>query len=126
MMTRKLLVALLTGAALLNLSAPAQAQDQVVSGELLKTMWVGKKVFARSEKGGLIDLYLKADGTSQVAVGRMVDSGTWSPTETGYCAKWKRIRAGEEQCFKVVNREGKVLVLNQDGSLSTEILQVVD
>jgi len=124
--TRLFLTALLTGAALLNLSAPAQAQNQVISGEQLKTMWVGKKVFARSAKGGLIDLYLKADGTSQVAVGKMVDSGTWSPTESGYCAKWKRIRAGEEQCFKVVSRDGKVLVLDLDGSLSTEVLQVVD
>lgn len=126
MTMRRLLAALLTGAALLNLSAPVQAQDQMVSGEQLKTMWVGKKVFARSAKGGLIDLYLKADGTSQVAVGKMVDSGTWSPTETGYCATWKRIRAGEERCFKVVNRDGKLLVLEPDGSLSTEILKVMD
>ena len=126
MTTRKPFTALLAGAALLNLSAPVQAQDQVVSGEQLKTMWVGKKVFARSAKGGLIDLYLKADGTSQVAVGRMVDSGTWSPTETGYCARWKKIRAGEERCFTVVNRDGKLLVLELDGSLSTEILEVVD
>ena len=125
-MATKHLLALLMCAAMFNLSMPAQAQDQTVSGEQIKATWAGKKVFARSAKGGLIDFHLKAAGTSQLSVGKMVDSGTWRPTETGYCAQWKKIRAGEEACFHVVNRDGKLLVLNTDGSLSTEIIRLVD
>ena len=125
-MAAKHLSALLMCAAMFNLSTPAQAQDQAVSGEQIKATWVGKKVFARSAKGGLVDFYLKADGTSEVSTGRITDTGTWRPTEKGYCATWKKIRAGEEACFHVVNRDGKLLVLNTDGSLSTEIIRLVD
>ena len=125
-MAAKHVLAMLVGAAMFNLSTPAHAQDQTVSGEEIKTTWVGKKIFARSSKGGLIDLYLRADGTSEVSVGKMIDTGTWRPTETGYCAKWQKIRAGEERCLNVVDRGGKLLVLEPDGSLNTEIIRIGD
>lgn len=125
-MTAKFQWAVLMGAVLFNLQTPVMAQDQAVSGEQVKAMWSGKKVFGRSSTGSLLDFYLKVDGTSQVSVGNMVDSGTWRPTDKGYCATWQKIRAGEERCFTVVNRGPKLLVLNPDGSVSAEILRVVD
>lgn len=122
----KHVAATLIGAALFGICALAQAQDQPVTGDQIKAMWVGKKVFGRSTTGGLLDFYLKADGTSAVSVGNLNDTGTWRPTPTGYCATWQKIRAGEERCFTVVNRGGKMLVLNPDGSVGTEVIKVSD
>ena len=106
--------------------APAMAQDQPMTGEDIRRAWVGKKVFGRSTTGGLLDMHLRADGSAQVAVGNMTDSGAWRTTDSGYCAKWQKIRAGEERCFTVVKRGDKVLVINPDGSVGTEILRVTD
>ncbi len=125
-MTRYKVATVLIGAALFGLSVPAQAQDQTVTGEQIKATWVGKKLFGRTSAGALIDFYMKADGTTAVSVGNMTDSGTWRPTDTGYCAKWQKIRAGEERCFNVVVRGGKTLVINPDGTVGTEILRIVD
>ena len=60
------------------LMAPvAFAQDQAMTGEQVKAAMVGKKVFGRSTSGGLVDFYMRADGTSEVAVGNMTDTGVW-------------------------------------------------
>lgn len=125
-MLRNFLPILLTAALTFAAGGVVHAQDQAMTGEQIKSGWAGKKVSGRSTTGGPVDLYIKADGTAQVSVGNTTDSGTWRPTETGYCAKWQKIRAGEERCFNVVNRAGKVLVLNADGSIGTEILKVTD
>ncbi len=109
-------------------SAPvAQAQDaeQTVSGEEVRRLWVGKKIFARSPTSGLLDFHMRADGTTQLSMTSMNDTGTWRPTETGYCATWQRIRAGQERCFTVVKRGGTTYVLNPDKSISVEVLRVV-
>lgn len=107
--------------------APAAfAQDQAMTGEQVKAAMVGKKVFGRSTSGGLVDFYMRADGTSEVAVGNMTDTGVWRTTDNGYCTTWKKIRPGQERCFAVVKRGDKMLILNPDGSVGTEILRIVD
>ncbi|MRD46629.1 hypothetical protein GHT07_05030 [Caenimonas koreensis DSM 17982] len=125
-MIAKTRLTMLAACAILSVATSAVAQEQAWTGEQIKAAWVGKKVFGRSATGGLIDFHMRADGTATVATGNLVDSGTWRAIEAGYCATWKKIRAGEERCFKVVNRNGKVLVLNPDGAIGTEILNVVD
>ena len=104
----------------------AQAQDQTLTGEDIRKAWVGKKVFARSPTGGLTDFFLYADGTAQVATSTVSDTGKWRPTDTGYCATWQKIRAGQERCFSVVRRGSTVYVINPDNSISAEILRVID
>jgi len=109
------------------LMAPAAfAQDQAMTGEQVKAALVGKKVFGRSTSGGLVDFYMRADGTSEVAVGNLKDTGVWRITDNGYCNTWKTIRGGREGCFNVVKRGDKILILNLDGSVGTEILRVTD
>jgi hypothetical protein len=109
------------------LIAPAAfAQDQAMTGEQVKAALVGKKVFGRSTSGGLVDFYMRADGTSEVAVGNLRDTGVWRITDNGYCNTWKTIRGGREGCFTVVKRGDKITILNSDGSVGTEILRIVD
>lgn len=115
-------VAGVVGAAAL---AHAQEAEQIVTGEEVRRLWVGKKVFARSPTAGLLDFHMRADGTTQLAMTNMNDTGTWRPTDTGYCATWQRIRAGQERCFTVVKRGGTIYVLNPDKSISVEVLRVV-
>ena len=105
--------------------ALAQDAEQVVSGAEVRQLWVGKKIFARSPTAGLLDFHMRADGTTQISMTNMNDSGTWRPTETGYCATWQRIRSGQERCFTVVKRGGTTYVLNPDRSISVEVLRVV-
>jgi hypothetical protein len=102
----------------------AHAQDAAVSGDEIKATWVGKKIFARSSTGGLVDFTMAADGTASVAVGNFTDTGTWRPQDKGYCAKWNKIRGGQESCFNVVRRGGDLYVLNPDGSTNTQILKI--
>lgn len=108
------------------MASAAFAQDQAMTGEQVKAALVGKKVFGRSTTGGLVDFHMRADGTSDVAVGTMTDTGVWRITDNGYCTTWKKIRPGQERCFTVVKRGDKTLILNPDGSLGTEILRIVD
>ena len=121
------LVRLCALASIVATAAVAQAQDaeQAMSGEEVRRLWVGKKVFARSPTSGLLDFHMRADGTTQLSMTSMNDTGTWRPTETGYCATWQRIRAGQERCFTVVKRGGTTYVLNPDKSISVEVLRVV-
>ena len=108
------------------MALPAWAQDQAMTGDQVKAALVGKKVFGRSASGGLVDFYMRADGTSEVAVCNLKDTGVWRITDNGYCNTWKTIRSGREGCFTVVRRGDKMLILNTDGSVGTEILRIVD
>jgi len=124
-MKKPVSIALLLAASTLAVQ-PAFSQDVPMSGEEVRKAWAGKKVFGRSTTGGLLDFFLRADGTASVSVGNLADEGTWRATENGYCATWKKIRAGQERCFTVVRRGGTVLILNPDQSVGTEVLRVTD
>jgi hypothetical protein len=102
----------------------AWAQDQAVTPGEIKSTWVGKKVFGRASNGGLLDFAMLPDGSASLAVGNFSDTGVWRLTETGYCAKWTKLRGGQEGCFTVVRRGSDVLVLNPDGSTNVQVLRV--
>jgi hypothetical protein len=108
------------------LAVSAAAQDSSVSGEDFRKAVTNKKIFARSSNGQLMDLSMRDDQSAQVSIGNMNDTGTWRSTPDGYCAKWNRIRAGEERCFTVVRRGGTMVVLNPDKTVSAEILRMTD
>ncbi|HUR88494.1 MAG TPA: hypothetical protein VMZ74_05340 [Ramlibacter sp.] len=101
----------------------AHAQDVPYPPDDIKAKWVGKKIFARASNGQLVDLTLDADGNATVAVGNLVDSGRWRLWEKGYCAKWQKIRAGQEACLTVVRRGSDIYVLNADGSVNAQVLR---
>lgn len=113
--------------ALVAVAAPcAQAQDIPLTGEEIRKVLVGKKIFGRSGSN-LVEYRMNPDGTSEVSAGTSYqDTGTWRSTDTGYCATWKKLRNGQERCFTVVRRGGSMLVLNPDQSVGTEILRIID
>lgn len=116
----------LAGVLLVSALPAAFAQDRPLTGDEIRKMLVGKKVFARAGNGNLTDFYMNADQTARVSIGNLNDEGTWRMTETGYCATWKQIRQGQERCFTVVRRGSTLYVLNPDGSTSVEILRLID
>ena len=68
-------------------------------------------------------MHLKSDNSAEI-VGAIVDTGTWRLSDSGYCATWKKIRAGQERCFTVIRKGAEQHVFNPDGSLSTIVTQV--
>ena len=102
------------------------AQEQLLTGDEIRSAMVGKKLFARAGTGGLLDLVMRADGTAQIAIGNMTDTGTWKMTDKGYCATWQKRRAGQERCFTVVRRGSSLVIFNPDQSVSAEVLRVSD
>jgi hypothetical protein len=104
----------------------ASAEDILMTPQEIKAQWVGKKLFARSGAGGLIDFTMRADGSADVSGNNLADTGTWRLSADGYCATWKKIRGGQERCFTVVKKGAVATVLNPDKSVSAEILRVTD
>ncbi len=105
----------------------AKAQDVPVPPQEIKAAWVGKTIVAAIGSGPMagktIQMQLKTDGSAEVA-GAISDSGTWRLSEQGYCATWKKIRAGQERCLTVVRKGAEIQILNPDGSLNSTVNQV--
>jgi hypothetical protein len=100
------------------------AQDVRVTPEQIKAAWVGKKASGRNANGVPVEFKMHADSDAEVQVGSFYDRGKWRLNETGYCVKWYKLRAGKEACFTVVRRGDSMIVLNEDGTTSTEITKV--
>ncbi|TAG33978.1 MAG: hypothetical protein EAZ34_06775 [Polaromonas sp.] len=109
------------------LSTALHAQDAVMTPEEIQSAWVGKTVIALitsgPSMGRVVELQLKADGSAELT-GAAADSGAWRLSDKGYCATWKKIRAGKEGCFTVVRKGSELLVLNADGSPNTTVTAV--
>ena len=109
------------------LSPSLRAQDALLTPLEIQSAWVGKTVIALiaggPSKGKVVELQLKADGSADLA-GSFVDSGTWRLSDKGYCATWKKIRAGQEGCFTVVRKGSELQVLNPDGSPNSIVTAV--
>ena len=111
----------------LGLSPSLQAQDAVMTPQEIQSAWVGKTVVALigggPSAGKVIELQLKADGVAELG-GSLSDAGTWRLSDKGYCATWKKIRAGQERCFTVNRKGSDTQVLNPDGSLNSTVTQI--
>ena len=80
-------------------SASLSAADFLKPDEI-KTLLEGKKLLVRVGNGSPFEVQLNIDGsTATSALGG--DTGTWRLSDDGYCAKWTKIRKGEEGCFRV-------------------------
>lgn len=122
----RILAAPLVGAVCLFVAAvPASAQDDHWSPEQIKHEWVGKKLLVRIPNGQLMDLWFKDGGGLEIAGNNFTDTGVWRLNDEGYCAKWQKIRNGEERCFTVRTRLGHTTVYSTDGSPSGTIVRVV-
>jgi hypothetical protein len=106
------------------LPAVAWSQDAPISGKEIQDTWAGKELVATGVNGARLFMRLEADGKASVSSASMSDTGTWRAHESGYCATWSRIRAGEERCFTVLKSGGNFKILNPDGSLSGVISSI--
>lgn len=104
----------------------AHGQTSLMAPQEISAQWVGKKIVARDPKGNLLDFQLRSDGTAEVAGSNWSDKGTWRLSGNGYCATWKRIRAGQERCFTVQVAGTVVTIFNPDLSVSAELVRVSD
>ena len=111
----------------MGLSLPIRAQDAVMTPQEIQSSWVGKTVVAviggGPSVGKVIELQFKADGVVELG-GSLSDAGTWRLSDKGYCATWKKIRAGQERCFTVHRKGSETQILNPDGSLNSTVTQV--
>ena len=73
--------------------------------------------------GKTIELKLNVDGSAELG-GSLSDTGTWRLSDKGYCATWKKIRAGQERCFTVVRKGSDMQVFNPDASLNSTVTQI--
>ena len=105
----------------------ALAQDGAMSPQAIESAWVGKTVIGTIGAGPLagkqMQLMMNRDGSITID-GAVVDTGTWRLSDQGYCATWKKIRAGQERCFTVVRKGTEQIVSNPDGSLSATITEI--
>jgi uncharacterized membrane protein len=106
---------------------PVRAQNGLLSPKEIEATWVSKTVAGTvgsgPSAGKSIEFTMNLDGTAMVA-GAVVDTGTWRLSESGYCATWKKIRAGQERCFTVVRKGSNLEVINPDGTLSTTVTAI--
>ena len=73
--------------------------------------------------GKTIEIHMKSDGTTDIG-GAIADTGSWRLSDSGYCATWKKIRAGQERCFTVIRKGAELHVFNPDGSINTVVTQI--
>lgn len=103
---------------------PAQAHDGPVPPQEIQSQWVGKTIAVRSSRVGPLQLKLNADQTATVQGDTLSDEGTWRLWERGYCATWRKIRAGTETCLSVQRKGEKIEIVNPDGTLNATVLEI--
>jgi hypothetical protein len=105
----------------------AHAQDVNISPQEIKATWSDKAINGVIQGGPLagksIEMHLKSDSSADIG-GAITDTGTWRLSDSGYCATWKKIRAGQERCFTVIRKGTEQHVFNPDGSLNSIVTQV--
>ncbi len=106
-----------------SISPLLHAQDATLTPLEIQSAWVGKTVVALISGGKTIEMQLKPDGRAELS-GSLSDAGTWRLSEQGYCATWKKIRAGQERCFTVIRKGAEIQVINLDGSLNSTVTAV--
>ncbi len=108
--------------ACLGLPLAAWAQEDLLSPQEIQQAWVGKAVQVKTAANDVLLLKLHADMTASIEGSRINDQGTWRLWDKGYCAKWQKIRKGEERCLTV--RRQTQEIVNPDGSLNATVIEV--
>ena len=112
---------------MLTQSSFALAQDGAMSPQAIESTWVGKTLVGTIGSGPLAGKQMQLNmnpGGSITIDGAVVDTGTWRLSDQGYCATWKKIRAGQERCFTVVRKGTEQVVSNPDGSLNSTVTEI--
>jgi hypothetical protein len=111
-------------AAVLSAAFPAWSQDEAVTGQQIQDAWADKHLVGNTANGRRFFMRFEKDGKASISVGDFSDSGSWRPDDKGYCAKWTKIRNGDEACFSVVKNGSSYRVLNPDGTLSGTVSSI--
>jgi len=107
----------------LVLVATGGAQAQTVSGAQITAEWADKTAHGKLPDGRPISMRLGKDGRVNLS-GTFNDTGTWRPTDTGYCTTYRNIRNGAEACFNVEKAGDKFVVTNKNGSLGGTFTEI--
>jgi hypothetical protein len=94
------------------------AQEPPVSGDEILKEWVNRTMIGSDPKGYPLTMKFHSDGSIELALGSLNESGKWRAIESGYCTTWKTIRAGQERCYSVRRSGTKFTVFNPDGTVS--------
>lgn len=112
-------------AVLVLAAAPIVAFGQTFGPKDIQEAWVGKTLTGATGAGRSFLMKFSPDGTIEISGDAANDTGTWRLTDSGYCATWKKIRAGAERCFTTVRQtNGEFKVSNPDGSVAALISKV--
>ena len=67
--------------------------------------------------GNMATAYYFPDGTQRIAGEKGMDEGKYKIEKGQLCSKWKKIRKGKEECYKIYRSEGnKFILIKPDGS----------
>lgn len=109
---------------------PAQANEgslsarTTLSGDEIRRLVTGKRIYLATPLGGEIPLYYAPDGTvdgsgEAVGLGRWLkptDRGRWSVDGNRLCQQWQTWYNGERMCFTLTSAgEGRVRWVRDNG-----------
>ena len=96
----------------------AMAAD-TLSPQQISQLWMGKTMVGKTADGEPLTVRFNTDGSAEIHVGKMQDTGHWRLSDTGYCLTWTRLRGGKERCL-TAQRDGDGYQTFIDGKLSAE------
>jgi hypothetical protein len=87
----------------------ANADHGELVGEQLEKLFSGAKTHMRTSRGSSLITTFSANGSARAEIGDSWSSnGNWRVEGGKYCAKWERVRDGNEACFAVIHKSGRV------------------
>ena len=117
-----MLLTLWAAAALARLLVAPAMGAQDMSGEALKALVAGKRIYLSVPLGGDFPLFYKSDGRVEgsgeaVGLGRLLkptDSGRWWVTGPLLCQKWHSWYDGKTFCFSIARSSANSIVWRRD------------
>lgn len=109
----------LLGVALgLAVFGPARAAEPL-SPQQIADLWMGKTMVGKTAQGEPLTVRFNTDGSAEIQVGKLQDTGHWHLSDTGYCLTWTHLRGGRERCL-TAQREGDSYQTFLDGKMNAQ------
>ncbi|MEW6558775.1 MAG: hypothetical protein AB1412_01075 [Pseudomonadota bacterium] len=95
-----------------------QAAD-TLAPQQIADLWMGKTMVGKTAEGEPLTVRFNTDGSAEIHVGKLQDTGHWRLSDTGYCLTWTHLRGGKERCL-TAQRDGESYQTFIDGKLSAQ------
>ena len=120
------IVRILLAAAALLAPAVAMGQGSGLTGQEIRSLIAGKRIYLATPFGGEFPLLYKADGSvdgsgEAIGLGRYIrptDSGRWWIAGDRLCQQWTSWYDGRQFCFTLREGKGSRLLWTRDDGLS--------